>query len=198
VQSAVENTNLKIMHWLTAEGDRCYLGETMVLDDAQLKFATWLRAGEALTYRDKFAEATHISILRTLTATAPPTDLVMATASPPLGTCARYRAQFGYRGPRSLWSATRRWVSKIKDAVVALEVKGPTGAEIKSRWKQLVSRLHTGWMSSPRCPRRILGHSDAAFRLFLYSLAIRTMRFSPSWPKPVATRLGIVITEATE
>ncbi len=109
VQGAVKNTNLKIMHWLTAEGDRCYLGETMVLDDAQLKFATWLRAGEALTYRDEFAEATHISIPRTLTATAPPAGLVMATASTPLGTCARYRAQFGYRGPRSPWSATPRW-----------------------------------------------------------------------------------------
>src|SRR6202020_3125543 len=59
VQDAVKNTNLKIMHRLTAEDDRRYLGETMGMDEAQMKFATRLRTGEALTYSDEFAEATH-------------------------------------------------------------------------------------------------------------------------------------------
>ena len=64
VQDAVKNTNLKIMHRLTAEDDRRYLGETMGLDEAQLQFATRLQTGEALLYSDEFAEAAHISIPR--------------------------------------------------------------------------------------------------------------------------------------
>jgi hypothetical protein len=58
-----------------------------------------------------------------------------------------------------------------------LEVKCPTGAEIKSRWKQLVSRLHTGVGIFAAQPSADPGRGDAAFRLFLYSLAIRTMGF---------------------
>ena len=126
VQGAVNNTNLKIMHWLTAEGDRCYLGETMLLDDAQLKFATWLRADEALTYRDEFAEATHISIPRTLTAAAP-------AGWPGHG---HRLAALGHLRPvpcpvRLSWAALAMVgdptvVSKIKDAVVVLRSRVPS------------------------------------------------------------------------
>jgi hypothetical protein len=42
------------------------------------------------------------------------------------------------------------------------------------------------------------GRSDAVFRRFLYSLASRTMRFSPSRPKSGAIRVGIPATEAIE
>jgi hypothetical protein len=198
VADAVKNTNLKIMHRLTAEDDRRYLGETMGLDEAQMKFATRLRTGEALAYSDEFAEAAHISVPRTLTAAAPPPGLVMATASAPFGACARCRTQCGYRGAALAMVGDPMTVSKIKDAVAALEVKGLTGAEIESRWKQLVSRLHTEVGAFAALPSADPGRSDAAFCLFLHSLAIRTMRFSPSWPKSVATRLGIPAAEATE
>ncbi len=89
-------------------------------------------------------------------------------------------------------------VSKIKDATVALEVKGPTGAEIKSRWKKLVSRLHTGVGVFAALPSADPGCGDAAFRLFLHTRDPHDAVLTPSWPKPVATRLGIAVTEATE
>jgi hypothetical protein len=41
------------------------------------------------------------------------------------------------------------------------------------------------------------GRSDTAFCLFLSSFAIGTMRFSPSFPKSAATRLGIPAAGAT-
>ena len=198
VADAVKNTNLKIMHRLTAEDDRRYLGETMGLDPAQMKFATRLGTGEALAYSDEFAEAAHISIPRTLTATTPPAGLVMPTAAAPFGACARCRAQCGYRGAALAMVGDPATVSKIKNAVAALEVKGLTPAEIESRWNQLVGRLRTEVGAFAALPSADPGRSDAAFCLFLHSLAIRTMRFSPSWPKTVATRLGIPGTEATE
>jgi hypothetical protein len=198
VQDAVKNTNLKIMHRLTAEDDRQYLGETMGLDDAQKKFATRLRTGEALTYSDEFAEATHISIPRTLTATAAPSGLVMPKAAAPFGACERCRAQCGYRGAALAMVGDPAVVSKLKDAVTALEARGLTGEEIESRWKQLISRLRTEVGGFSALPSADPGRSDAAFCLFLHSLAIRTMRFSSSWPKSVATRLGIPAAEAPE
>ncbi len=198
VQDAVKNTNLKIMHRLTAEDDRRYLGETMGLDDAQMKFATRLRTGEALTYSDEFAEATHISIPRTLTATVAPSGLVLPTAAAPFGACARCRAPCGYRGAALAMVGDPTTVTRIKEAVAALEAKGLTGAEIESRWQRLIGRLHTEVGGFAALPSADPGRSDAAFCLFLHSLAIRTMRFSPSWPKSVATRLGIPAAEGAE
>ena len=89
-------------------------------------------------------------------------------------------------------------VSKLKDAVTALEAKGLTSEEIESRWKQLISRLRTEVGGFSALPSADPGRSDAAFCLFLHSLAIRTMRFSPSWPKSVATRLGLPAAEGAE
>jgi hypothetical protein len=170
----------------------------MGLDDAQTKFATRLRTGEALAYSDEFAEAAHISIPRTLTATAAPPGLVMPIAAAPFGACDRCRAQCGYRGAALAMTGDPATVGKIKDAVAALEVKGLIGAEIESRWKQLIGLLHAEVGAFSALPSADPGRSDAAFCLFLHSLAIRTMRFSPSWPKSVATRLGIPAAEATE
>ena len=89
-------------------------------------------------------------------------------------------------------------VTRIKEAVAALEVKGLSGAEIESRWKHLIGRLHTEVGGFAALPSADPGRSDAAFCLFLHSLAIRTMRFSPSWPKSVATRLGLPAAEGAE
>jgi hypothetical protein len=124
--------------------------------------------------------------------------LVMITASPPFGACTRCRVQCGYRGAAPATIGEPKALNKIKHTVAALEVKGLTGAAIESRWKQPVSRLHTGVGAFAALPLADPRRRDAAFCLFLHSLAIRTMRFSPSWPKSVATRLGIPATEATE
>ena len=84
VADAVKNTNLKIMHRLTAEDDRRYLGETMGMDEAQRLFAARLQTGEALLYSDEFTEAAHVSIPRTLRAGAPPRGVVAARRYSPL------------------------------------------------------------------------------------------------------------------
>jgi len=89
-------------------------------------------------------------------------------------------------------------VNNIKAAVAALEDSGLRNVEIESLWKKLIGRLHTAVGAFAALPSADPGRSDAAFCLFLHSLAIRTMRFSPSWPKSVATRLGIPATKATE
>ena len=82
-------------------------------------------------------------------------------------------------------------VTGIKDAVAALEAKGLTNAEIERRWSALLERLlrHVG--SFPALQADEPSQHDAAYCLFLHSLAIRTMRFSPSWASAVASRLGI-------
>ena len=156
----------------------------MGLDDAQMRFATRLQTGEALAYSDEFAEATPISTPRTLTATAPPAGLVMATAAPPFGACDRCRAQCGYRGAALAMVGDPTTVNRIKAAVAALEDSGLPTVEIESLWATLIGRLHTAVGAFPACPQPIRARSDAAFCLFLHSLAIRTMRFSPSWPAP--------------
>ncbi len=65
VADAVKNSNLKLMHRLTAEDDRRYLGETMGMDEAQRLFAARLKTGEALLYSDELAEAAHVSVAET-------------------------------------------------------------------------------------------------------------------------------------
>jgi hypothetical protein len=189
VQDAVKNTNLKIMHRLTAEDDRRYLGETMGLDESQIRFATRLQTGEALAYSDEFAETTHVTITPVLTATVP--GLVVPRAAVPFGACEHCRSKCTYRGAGLAMVCDPVTVTGIKEAVAALETKGLTSAEIERRWGVLVDRLlgHVG--SFPALQAAELSQNDAAYCLFLHTLAIRTMRFSPAWASAVAARLGV-------
>jgi hypothetical protein len=191
VQDAVKNTNLKIMHRLTAEDDRRYLGETMGLDESQLKFATRLQTGEALVYSDEFAEAAHVGVTRTLRDRPPPPGVVLSAADPPFGACDQCRARCAYRGAAMAMVNDPKVVSRVKDRVAALEATGLAKAEIESRWSKLTDGLLAEIGGFAALPSADPGRSDAAFCLFLHSLAIRTMRFSPAWPAAVASRLGI-------
>jgi hypothetical protein len=47
---AIKNTNLKIIHRLVAEDDRKAIGNTMNMTDAQIRFLSTLRSGEAVAY----------------------------------------------------------------------------------------------------------------------------------------------------
>jgi hypothetical protein len=191
VQDAVKNTNLKIMHRLTAEDDRRYLGQTMGLDEPQMRFATRLRTGEALVYSDEFAEAAHVTIMPVLRPSAP--GAVTPVPVVPFTACDRCRSQCAYRGAGLAIVRDPIVVSRIKDAVAALEVKGLTAKDIDGRWATLLSRLRTQVASFPALPSADPGLSDAAYCLFLHALAVRTMRYQPSWPAAVATRLGIPV-----
>ena len=189
VQDAVKNTNLKIMHRLTAEDDRRYLGETMGLDEPQMRFATRLQTGEAITYCDQFPEAIHITVVPELAACAP--SPVPATPVPPFTACDRCRARCAYRGAGLAMVRDPLVVNRIKDAVAALEVTGLTGKETEIRWAELLDRLRADVAAFPSLPSAEPGLADAAYCLFLHALAVRTLRFPASWPQAVAARLGI-------
>jgi Helicase HerA, central domain len=134
-------------------------------------------------------------ITRTLTATAAPPGLVLPTAAAPFGACESCRARCAYRGAAMAMVNDPRTVSRIRDAVAALEASGLTATEIESRWSDLIDRLYTEVGAFAALPSADPGRADAAFCLFLHSLAIRTMRFSTAWPLAVAARLGITTNE---
>jgi hypothetical protein len=196
VQDAVKNTNLKIMHRLTAEDDRRYLGETMGFDDSQLRFATRLGVGEALTYSDEFPEAVHVTVTpRPLIAVPGP---VHPQPLPPFEACGLCRSRCRYRGAGLAMAGDPLIVNRIRDRVAALEEKGLARAELDGRWASLIGFLRSHVVTFPALPAAEPDLSDAAYCLFLHALAARTMRFSPSWPTAVATRLGINAPPAPE
>jgi hypothetical protein len=161
----------------------------MGLDETQIRFATRLQTGEALAYSDEFAETTHVTITPVLTATA--SGLVVPQAAPPFGACDHCRSKCTYRGAGLAMVCDPVTVTGIKDAVAALEAKGLTSAEIERRWSALLDRLLRNVGSFPALQADEPSQHDAAYCLFLHALAIRTMRFSPSWASAVASRLGI-------
>ena len=189
VPDAVKNTNLKIMHRLTAEDDRRYVGETMGLDEPQMRFATRLRTGEALTYADELAEAMHITVIPRLRPSAP--GPVAPAAVPPFTACGLCRARCAYRGAGLAMASDPVAVNQIKHAIAALEEKGHRSDELERRWTALLRLLRAQAAAFPALPGAEPGLSDAAYCLFLHALAVRTLRFPPSWPAAVASRLGI-------
>jgi hypothetical protein len=52
ISDVIKNTNLKIMHRITAQDDREYLGAAMNFDEQQKKFVTNLRRGEAIIFEE--------------------------------------------------------------------------------------------------------------------------------------------------
>jgi hypothetical protein len=191
VQDAVKNTNLKIMHRLTAEDDRRYLGETMGMDEAQQVFATRLQVGEALLYSDEFAEAAHVSITPTLRTAAPRPDAVRPYAEPPFAACDLCRARCAYRGAALSMVNDPKLVERVRKAASALETRASTRAEDEARWSWLINGLHQEVSAFAALPSAAAERSDAAFCLFLHVLASRTMRIAPAWPAAVAERLGL-------
>jgi Helicase HerA, central domain len=192
VPDAVKNTNLKILHRLTAEDDRKYVGETMGFDDSQLKFATRLQVGEALTYSDEIPEAQHITITPTLRQAAgvqlPP---VRPSAAPPFTACALCRVPCHYRGAGLAMVGDPVIVGKVRNWVAALEVRGLPAPELAARWQTLLTGLKAHVATFPALPSDGPGQDDVAFCLFLHAMAVRTTRSPDSWPRAVAQRLGI-------
>ncbi len=189
VQDAVKNTNLKIMHRLTAEDDRRYLGQTMGLDEPQLRFATRLQTGEALAYSDDFAQAAHITITPVLRPSAP--GPVTPKAVPPFSDCSRCRSQCAYRGAGLAMVCDPVIISQITDHVAVLGTEGQTAGAIEDAWSALLRCLRDHLGSFPALPAADPGLADAAYCLFLHALAVRNMHYQPAWPAAIADRLGI-------
>ena len=190
VQDAVKNTGLKIMHRLTAEDDRRYLGEATGMDKDQRTFATRLQVGEALLYSDELAEAAHVRVAQTLQA-APRPGIVQPSASPPFSACELCRAQCAYRGAALSMVNDPKLVERVRGAAAALEEKGMTRAENEARWSRLVNGLLTEVGAFAALPSAAAERADAAFCLFLHVLAGRTMRIARAWPDAIADRLEI-------
>jgi hypothetical protein len=140
-------------------------------------------------YSDEFAEATHVTVTPALRPSAP--GAVTPVPMVPFTACDRCRSQCAYRGAGLAMVRDPIVVSRIKDDVAALEVKGLAVKDIEGRWATLVGRLRAQVASFPSLPSAEPGRSDAAYCLFLHALAVRTMRYPPSWPAAVATRLGL-------
>lgn len=192
VADAVKNTNLKIVHRLTAEDDRRYVGETMGFDEQQQRFATRLQVGEALTYSDEFAEAVHVAVTPRLRRPAgQPLPAVPPRATPPFAACTLCRAQCRYRGAGLAMVGDPVTVAKVRDWVGALEKRGQSAEKQASLWKALTTGLREHVAKFPALPAAGPGRDDAAFCLFLHAMAVRTMRFADSWPRQVGARLGI-------
>jgi hypothetical protein len=75
--------------------------------------------------------------------------------------------------------------------VGGLEEKDLPSSEVTARWEGLTQELRDRVGLFPTLPQSEPGATDAAYCLFLHSLAVRTMRFSEAWPKAVAKRLGM-------
>jgi Helicase HerA, central domain len=189
VEDAVKNTNLKVLHRLSAEEDRRYVGATMGFDEAQLRFATRLQRGEALVYSDEMAEAMEISVTPALTSAFP--GPVGTVAEAPFSACDLCPARCRYRGPALAMVRDSGLVRAFEERVRSLEDKDAPKEQVAERWQLLIGELRERVSSFPAIPATEPGLSEAAFCLFLHTLAVRTMRFSAAWPRAVARRLGI-------
>ena len=164
VEDAVKNTNLKIMHRLTAEEERRYLGETMGLDDAQSRFATRLSTGEALVYADEYPEATLAEIKPRLASSTP--HPVASDIQPPFSFCAPCRAQVSIPGRRPRDQPRRRLARQDQRPLGGNGNAGRRSRRIevgirRARHRPAFSRR---WISCPavagaraqsRCPMRV-------------------------------------------
>lgn len=191
VADAVKNANLKIVHRLTAEDDRRYLGETMGMDAAQRLLAARLQTGEALLYSDAFAEAAQVSVARTPRAAAPRRAVVQPSATPPFAACDRCRAQCAYRGAALSMMDDPGIVKGITDTAGALTQAGSTPAEQRAGLAGLRGRLYDTVGRFTALPAADPGRSDAAFCLFVHIYASSALRAAPAWPAIAATLLQI-------
>jgi uncharacterized protein DUF87 len=188
VPDAVRNTNLKIMHRLTAEDDRRYLGATMGFDEAQMQYATRLVTGEGLAYGDEFPEALLVEMRPELTAPAPLRP--EPRAAPPFAACDICRAPCEYRGAALSMVRDSSAVDRLQDAVRTLEDRS-RAATAADDWASLLDLLRGQVATFPSLPSSPPDLDDAAYCFFLHGLAIRRADISPAWPEAVSRRLGI-------
>jgi len=62
IPEAIKNTNLKIMHRLTAREDRDILGAAMNFNERQSRFATTLQRGQAIVFREGLSQPALIRV----------------------------------------------------------------------------------------------------------------------------------------
>lgn len=188
---AVKGTGLQVIHRLTAEDDRRYLGEVAGLDEAQRLSVARLRTGEALVRGDAFAEADQASVARTLSADAPPPGVVQPAVRPPFAACDRCRAQCAYRGAALSMLSDPVLVKDVTDAAGRVTRTGTSPAEQQDGLTGLREKLQSAVARFTALPATEPGRSDAAYCLFLHVHASSALRARPAWPAVAASVLGI-------
>ena len=197
VADAVKNSNLKVVHRLTAEDDRRYLSESMGMDEAQRLFAARLPTGEALLYSDELAEAAHLSVVSPPRA-APRPDVVRPApvfreTAPPFAACDRCRARCAYRGAALSMLNDPVIVNDIKGAADALAGAGSAPEEQRAALAGLRGRLQTAVGRFAALPATDPGRGDAAYCLFLHVDASSAMRARPAWPAIAPRSLELAV-----
>jgi hypothetical protein len=189
VEDAVKNTNLKVMHRLTAEEERRYLGETMGFDDAQSRFATRLSTGEALVYADEYPEATLAEIKPRLTPYTP--KPVEVAIQPPFSFCAPCSRKCQFRGAGLAISRDVALRDKVNARMAALGTANLGVDALTVEYGRLAGDLRSAVAMFPALPSEEPEQSHAALCVFVHVMASQTMKMSPSWPEAVARELGI-------
>ena len=160
----------------------------MGLDETQMRFTTRLQTGEALVYSDEFSESTHLQVPRTIAGSAP---VLAPSSAPPFSACDRCRAKCSYRGAALAIARDAAVVRQFEQLVGRLQKSGRPPQDVTRDWNELIDGLRERVRSFHALPSEGKGLDDAAYCLFLHTLAVRTMKFSAAWPKAVARRLGI-------
>jgi hypothetical protein len=189
VEDAVKNTNLKVMHRLTAEEERRYLGETMGFDDAQSRFATRLSTGEALVYADEYPEATLAEIRPRLASSTP--QPVASDIQPPFSFCAPCARKCQFRGAGLAISRDASLRDRINVHLAALGKPGMDADGLRSEYAGLAADLRSAVGEFPALPSQEPERSHAALCVFVHVMASQTMKMSTSWPVAVARELEI-------
>ena len=189
VEDAVKNTNLKVMHRLTAEEERRYLGETMGFDDAQSRFATRLSTGEALVYADEYPEATLSEIKPRLASSAP--QPVPSDVQAPFSFCTPCVRKCQFRGAGLAISRDGGLRDRVNARMAALGAQGVGAEELRSEYAGLAGDLRSAVAAFRALPSQEPELSHAALCVFVHVMASQTMRMSASWPAAVARELEI-------
>ncbi len=193
IEDAVKNTNLKVMHRLTAEEERRYLGETMGLDEAQQRFATGLGPGETIVYGDHVASAMAVSVKSNLESGEPTTPTVAARI--PFASCEPCRAKCEYRGAALAMVRQPLVRSQIRAAFDELRSSAQSPDQLKTKdWAPLASelaKLVSGVSALNGSPEQV---ADASYCLYQHSLALRGTRLLETWAlpsfNPITTEVG--------
>ena len=188
VEDAVKNTNLKVMHRLTAEEERRYLGETMGFDDSQSRFATRLSTGEALVYADEYPEATLAEIKPRLSRSRP--QPVVAVVQPPFSFCAPCARKCQFRGAGLAISRDAALRDRVNARMATLGKPRLEAEALRAEYIGLAGDLRSAVAAFPALPAEEPERSHAALCVFVHVMAAQTMKMSPRWPQVVAEKLA--------
>ena len=201
VKEAVRGTGVKIMHRLSAEGDRRCLAGAMPLRPIHRRLAGLLPTGEALLSSDEAGQSEHVTVTQAVrpagTGAGQPGEASGGRpAAPPFAACDACQAQCSYRGAALAILNDPQAVAGIVAAALpdtAASTAPPLGA---ARLSGLRGALLGAVAGSAALPVADPARRDAAFCLFLHVHASSPLRRRPELPAAAAALLGLTAAAA--